>query len=160
MNTSISLETYYVVGVVYIVLFLLFAAKKPKIALALVSPAGQFIQRLCRAGCRQLADFNLTMAFAVFASSAAGCRQAHPMGPISHSRDDYLVICGISSISDWQGEATAVAFLQMVPYFVFSIILFSSYGTLEDVKLAFYLLVGIGLFFVISRLRPSRPIFT
>jgi hypothetical protein len=153
-----TMGTYYAVGALYIVVFLLFATKHPKWALALSFGLAPIQRALPGLPAKMtLADFNMTMAFGVFALKQLSSGKPLRWGPLALPSLLYLVLCGISSISDWNSESTGFAFIQMVPYFSCSVILFSSYGTMEDLRPAIHLLIGVGMFFAVSTIIFFTP---
>jgi hypothetical protein len=155
MNESL----YYALGMAYIVMFLVFAARLPRVALALCFGLGPIQRSVSGLPVHiTIADLNLVLTFSVFCLKEFAHGRALRWGPMGIFCLLYLIICFISSVADWRGPGTAVSYVQMIPYLVCAVILFASYGdSLEDLRPAFNLLMVVGLFFSLSVIAAFSP---
>ncbi|HWE03302.1 MAG TPA: O-antigen ligase family protein [Tepidisphaeraceae bacterium] len=140
-------------------MFAWIAATKPRAALCLcfaVAPVQRSLPSLPFK--MTLADLNVLIAFVVFCIQRISSRQSIRWGPLGMPIVVYLLICAVSSITDWRGDATILSFAQMVPYFLFDVIVFSSFGRgLEALRPAIYGLLCVGLFLGLSVIASGSP---
>lgn len=150
---------FQIVAVSYVVLFLLFAARLPRVALALCFGLGPILRSPASLPVHfTITDLNLVLTFSVYCLKQFAYRRPLRWGPLGVYCLLYLIVCFLASIGDWRGSDTAVAYLQMIPYLVCAVILFANYGdSLEDLRPAFHLLMLVGLFLSVSVIAVFTP---
>ncbi len=145
---------YILFGFFYLIVIAVTAVKSPRTALCLSFALAPFQRALPGIPFKlTLADLNMVVTFIVFAAGNISAGRPLRLGPVGPAVFIYLAICIISSLGDNKSDSTLVSFAQMVPYLILAIILFSSFGqSLEDMRPALYVLLGIGVFLGLSTL--------
>jgi hypothetical protein len=141
----------YVIGLVYVPLYLFLSLKYPGIALALIFAAAPFQHSLSggsrSAGIMQfsIAEINLALIIPAMLLRCMTRRRAPLLGPITVPVLLYILVCLFSTRQEWRGNAALFSLAQMFLYLVVVVMLFSVYGEQRaNLTFSFYGLLAVG----------------
>lgn len=138
----------YVAAALYAVIFWFLALQRPGLALALIFALAPFQNDLSGGGAVKfsISEINLMLAIPVLLLRAP----RFVLGPVLWPVLIYFGICAASSALHWH-ETTLTCFVQMGLYLLVAVAIFASLPrNADDLKLALYGLIGVGIFLAMT----------
>lgn len=142
----------YLAFVLYALVFWAVAWKRPPIALMLIFASAPLMWDLSSGGGSKfsISELNLFLAAPVCLVQCTMRGKRLSIGPLALPLIAYSTVCLFSSFQTWRGGEALNSLLQMFLYLVVAVLVFSSFvEQLEDLKLALYGLVVVGVFLAI-----------
>jgi hypothetical protein len=149
----------------YAIIFWVVASKRPLYALIIVWSLAPFQNDLGAGAIKfSLTEINLLLLIPLLMTRLHTSRRAFNLGPLAWPIGAFLVVSLLSTLFHWRGNVAVVSMLQMVLYTVFTVQIFATLVSADELRRvpatiiatgAFWSVVGIATNFFIFSLRKN-----
>ena len=123
------------VGIAYALFFLALGARRPMWALVGIFALSPLHFDLGDGTIKySIAEVNLVLALPLLALRLRAARRGVTLGPVTLPIIAYLLVCGLSSLVEWQGSDAIISWVQMFSYMIVTVLIFSHLCDADDLR--------------------------